>query len=208
MDHAILRIFWTNYYEVAPGVFRSNQPTHSRFRKYRDQGLVAVLNLRGEENYPHFALAKESCETLGLELHVSKLWARHAPKRSRIVAVLDRLREIPRPFLFHCKSGADRAGFVSAMYLMVFEGKTVQEARAMLSLRFLHIKWTRTGVQDYILDVYEARQSLGVITFGDWISQEYTGRSIQTGFEHKNDPLSVAQLLIAERDKANGERAL
>ena len=46
-DHAILRKVWTNFYPVAPGVYRSNQPTHERFVRLRDQGIKTILNLRG-----------------------------------------------------------------------------------------------------------------------------------------------------------------
>ncbi|WP_425038019.1 fused DSP-PTPase phosphatase/NAD kinase-like protein [Primorskyibacter sp. S187A] len=196
MDHAILRIFWTNFYEVSPGVYRSNQPTHSRFRRYRDMGVKSVLNLRGEENYPHFHLARESCEQLGMDMQISKLWARNAPKRERILAVLDKLRTMERPLLFHCKSGADRAGFVAAMYMMVFDGKSVAEARKMLSLRFVHLKWTKTGVQDYILDVFEARQSLGEISFENWLRQEYRGSWLQSGWNDKTPPREQATRLL------------
>ncbi|MGX9355040.1 phosphatase domain-containing protein [Roseobacteraceae bacterium S113] len=195
MDHAILRVFWTNFFEVSPGVFRSNQPTHARFKRYRDMGIKSVLNLRGEENYPHFHFARESCEDLGLELHIAKLWARNAPKRDRIQAVIDKLKTMPRPILFHCKSGADRAGFVAAMYMMIFDGKSVDEARKMLSLRFVHLKWTKTGVQDYILDVYEARQTLGAVGFEEWIAREYMGRPINDGWSARKSALETARRL-------------
>ena len=195
MDHAILRVFWTNFFEVAPGVYRSNQPTHARFRRYRDLGVRSVINLRGEEDYPHFHLARQSVEELGMSLHVAKLWARNAPKHQRILAVIEKLRTVERPLLFHCKSGADRAGFVAAMYMIVFEGKSVEEARSMLSLRFIHLKWTKTGVQDYILDVFEARQSLGKIDFEPWITREYSSTKIQAGWDTRAPALATAQRL-------------
>ena len=33
-DHAVLRLFWTNQMEIAPGVFRSNHPTPGRFVRF------------------------------------------------------------------------------------------------------------------------------------------------------------------------------
>lgn len=208
MDHAILRVFWTNFHEVAPGVYRSNQPTHARFRRYRDMGVRSVLNLRGEEDYPHFHFAKESVESLGMELHIAKLWARNAPKHQRILAVLDKLREVPRPVLFHCKSGADRAGFVAAMYLIVFEGRSVAEARSMLSLRFVHLKWTKTGVQDYILDVFEARQGIdGGLGFEEWVRREYSSSKIQAGWDARAPAAETARRLMAHRRATPAEAA-
>ena len=46
-DHAVLRKVWTNFFPVAPGVYRSNQPTHERFVKLKAMGIKSILNLRG-----------------------------------------------------------------------------------------------------------------------------------------------------------------
>src|SRR6056297_697764 len=120
-DHAFLRSFWTNFFQIAPGVYRSNQPTHRRFIRYKAMGIRTVVNLRGEDRFAHYLLERESCEALGLTLVDAKLWAREAAPRKRIVHVIETLRAAERPLVFHCKSGADRAGFVAALYLLVFE---------------------------------------------------------------------------------------
>jgi protein tyrosine/serine phosphatase len=184
-DHAFLRMFWTNFFEIAPGVYRSNQPTHSRFVKYKEMGIKTIVNLRGEDKYAHYLFEKETCEELGLKLMNAKLWARNAAGRHRIVHVIDTLRDAEKPFVFHCKSGADRAGFVAAMYLMIFENQPVSVARKMLSLKYIHLDFTATGVQDYILDVYEARNARHPISFEDWIRSEYDATTIQAGWDGK-----------------------
>ena len=61
------------------------------------------------------------------------------------------------PAVFHCKSGADRAGFVSALYLNMVAGHPMEEAAKQLSLRHLHVDFTPTGVLDYVLRVYMER---------------------------------------------------
>ncbi len=191
-DHAFLRSFWTNFYQIAPGVYRSNQPTHARFRRYAAMGIRTVINLRGEDKRAHYLFERESCERLGLTLVNTKLNARHAVAAERILEVIEALRHAERPLMFHCKSGADRAGFVAAMYLLVFEGRPVAEARRQLGLKYLHLKSTKTGVQDYILDVYEARLTRGAISFEDWLRQEYDPRAIQDGFTARRPAAEVA----------------
>lgn len=181
-DHAFLRTFWTNFFQIAPGVYRSNQPTHRRFERYKAMGIKTVVNLRGEDKYAHYLFEKETCEALGLTLLNAKLQARSAVSRKKIVHVIDTLRQAEKPFVFHCKSGADRAGFVAALYLMVFEGKPVEVARKQLSIKYIHLDFTATGVQDYILDVYAARNRRSPIGFEDWIRTEYDGKAIQAGF--------------------------
>lgn len=184
-DHAFLRLFWSNFFEVAPGVYRSNQPTHARFEKYADMGIRTVVNLRGEDNQSQYFFEQESVEALGMTLIDAKLWARTAAPRKRIVAVIDALRAAERPMMFHCKSGADRAGFVAAMYLMVFEGQPVEVAKKQLGLKYIHLDFTATGVQDYILDVYAARVARSPIGFEDWIRTEYNAKIIQTAYDGK-----------------------
>ncbi|MGR3270143.1 protein tyrosine phosphatase [Thalassococcus profundi] len=190
-DHAFLRVFWTNFFEVAPGVYRSNQPTHARFEKYAAMGIKTVINLRGEDKFSFYLFEKESAEALGLTLIDAKLWARTAAPRKRIVGVIDALRAAERPMMFHCKSGADRAGFVSAMYLLIFENQPVAVARKQLGLKYIHLNFTATGVQGYILDVYAARNARDPIGFEEWIRSEYEGGTVQAAFEARTPPDKV-----------------
>jgi len=187
-DHAVLRKVWTNFHPVAPGVYRSNQPTHERFVKLKEMGIKSVLNLRGAGGSAHYLVEKESCDQLGLILVDVNLHARSAASRAEIQKVLAAFRSIEKPFVLHCKSGADRAGFASAMYMMVVDGKSVAEARKMLSVKFIHLKWSKTGILDHILDVFEARTAQSPIGFEDWINTEYDGPALQASFEAKGKP--------------------
>ncbi len=187
-DHAILRTVWTNFFEVAPGVYRSNQPTHRRFEKLKARGIRSVLNLRGAGGAAHYLVEEESCARLGLILVNVTLHARFAAPREDILILLEAFRTIEKPFVMHCKSGADRAGFASAIWLLVMEGGSVAEARKMLSFRYIHIRRSKTGVLDHILDVYEARQAETGIGFEDWVRTEYDNAAIQAAFEAKYKP--------------------
>jgi protein tyrosine/serine phosphatase len=134
---------------------------------------------------------------LDLTLVSRKLWARDAPAREAILAAIDAFKTLPKPLLFHCKSGADRAGFTAAMYLMVCEGRPVADAKKQLGLRYIHLDFTATGVLDYILAVYEARVEQHPIDFEDWIRREYHQKLLQQGFNLRR-PLSETLDLIAQ----------
>ena len=82
----------------------------------------------------------------------------------------------------HCKSGADRASLASAIYLIAIEGKSVAEARQMFSIRFIHFKWTKTGILDMFLDMYEERLERGPIAFQDWVAHEYDPEALTQRF--------------------------
>ena len=184
-DHAFLRVFWTNHKEIAPGVFRSNQPTEYRFRAYHARGLRSVLNLRGWDVYAHYQYEERICQKLGIRLENIKLQARNAPSREGINAVVECLHTLEKPVLFHCKSGADRAGLVSAIYLMVYEGATVQEAMKQLSFKHVHVDFTATGVLDYFLWAYAERLKAGKIAFLEWVNNEYDPETLQSAFDQR-----------------------
>lgn len=188
-DHAILRTVWTNHFPVAPGVWRSNQPTHDRLVRLKARGVRSILNLRGAGPAAHYLSEEESCRRLGLTLVNCTLQARDAAPRRNIQALIAAFREIERPFVMHCKSGADRAGFAAAIYLMVIEGRALPEARRMLGVKYIHFRWTRTGVLDFILDSFEARHAETGIGFEEWIATEYDHDAIQAAYHATHKPL-------------------
>lgn len=183
-DHEIVRIPWSNLARVAPGVWRSNQPTHARLARWKKRlGLKSVLFLRGAMEEPPLLFEKESCEALGLDFVNVPLAARSAPPRKALLDLIDAFRRIEKPFLMHCKSGADRASLASAIYLIAIEGAPVARARRMLSLRFVHLKWTKTGVLDALLDAYEHAQTETGASFEDWVRTDYDAEALQRGFD-------------------------
>ncbi len=187
-DHEILRTLWTNFFEIAPGVFRSNHPTYKRFEKMKAAGINTVLNLRGDYPSAHYHTEVETCRALGLSLVSISLQARHAPPAEDLLALIDTFRSIDKPFVMHCKSGADRAGLASAIYLLVIEGAPMPVARRQLGLRYLHVRQSKTGILDHILDVYEARNARDPISFEDWLRTEYDHMALQADFQARHKP--------------------
>lgn len=196
-DHELFRLKWSNMMQIAPGVWRSNQPTEARFERIKAAGIKTILNLRGVSTNPYFLFEQEQCAEAGITLLGMPFKASRAPAAERILELIGHFRTMEKPFLIHCKSGADRAGLASAIYLMVIEGRPVAEAKAMLSSRFSHFRLFKTGVLDLILDLYEARVARGAIGFEEWVRTEYDADAIQAEFEarpwwRRMDPPSVA----------------
>lgn len=181
LDHGIFRSVWSNFGEVAPGVYRSNHPPHGRLKAYKDMGILSILNLRGTPKKAHHILEVESCEQLGLQLFSIAMQARFAPLAQDLQQLFETFDTIPRPFLMHCKSGADRAGMASALYLLD-QGESVERAKQELSFKYLHIKHSKTGVQDHFLDAYAARLRKGPISIRDWVATEYSARILTDSF--------------------------
>ena len=189
LDHGLLRTYWHNFEQFAPGAYRSNQPDHRRFEDYAAQGVKSVLNLRGVARQPHYLFTQESCQQLGLDLIPIKMSARRAPKVSQLLELLSAFETMQRPFLMHCKSGADRTGLAAVLYLMEHEGQPLDVARNQLGFRYLHIRRTETGILDHFFDVYAARNAQSPIAITDWIKTEYDPKSLTNSFAAKQATL-------------------
>ncbi|WP_166486304.1 tyrosine-protein phosphatase [Jannaschia sp. CCS1] len=185
IDHEILRYPWTNFDEIAPGVFRSNHPTRARFKAYAERGIKTILTLRGGEDRPHHLLEVEACRDFGLTFECVPMSARHAPTVAQLSAVFEVLDRIERPFLIHCKSGADRTGLVSAIYLMHYENIPFDQARVQLSFRYIHIRRSQTGILDVFLEAFAARHAETGIGIRDWIMTEYDEAALTASFDQR-----------------------
>lgn len=172
-DHAFLRTVWWNLEEIAPGIWRSNQPSPSRVARYAKMGIRSIINLRGEVRHSPYLFEKEACEKHGITLLDIELSARKLVPREQLQALIDLMRQAERPMLMHCKSGSDRAGFASVLYLSVIEGLPIAEARKQLHWKYLHLSSTDTGILDHVLDVYERDSAKTGETLEQWIATSY-----------------------------------
>ena len=173
MDHAILRTFWTNFYQIAPGVWRSNHPGDKRLARYKAMGIDHIVNLRGRSKRAHHVFEREACERLGINLIDVHLAARKLVSRDVMLGLIDLFDTIPRPFVMHCKSGADRAGLAAAIYLIHVEGKSIDQARRQMSARYLHFRFSSTGILDFLLERYARDNCAAPITIRDWFVEKY-----------------------------------
>ena len=182
VDHAIFRLVWTNAAVVAEGVlYRANHPTPGQLaaltRRWR---LRTLITLRGPTGNGSDALAREAAARLGLVVTDMAMDSRSAPQPERILRLAAIYRDMARPALIHCKSGADRAGLAAGVFLLT-QGGTAAQALAQLSWRFGHLRRSRTGILDAFLLTY-AREAEGRIGFLDWVRDEYDPAALKRDF--------------------------
>ncbi len=182
-DHAILRDIWTNFYMVSKDVYRSNHPTPKQLNRIKDMGVKSILSLRSEDFYGS-QTERYVCDQLGLRLEFCPMTASRAPTVSELQNLLEAFDTLPRPFLIHCKSGADRSGLAAALYQIDHDGIDPKIAKKkMLSLRFIHFGFNKKGILRAFIDAYDtARQETG-ITLRDWISTKYDPENLQRDFD-------------------------
>lgn len=153
-DHAIIRRLYDNTHEIAPGVFRSFQPSPGALERWAKRGLKTVVNLRGTNPCAALFLEEEACARLGLRLENFRVFSREAPSGEIVFGARELFNRIEYPALFHCKSGADRVGVIAALYLFFKEKRPLDEALGQLSLRYGHVMQGKTGVIDAAFERY------------------------------------------------------
>jgi protein tyrosine/serine phosphatase len=185
VDHAIFRLAWSNFAAVAHGrLYRCNHPTPARLAALtRRYGLRTVINLRGQSNNGADALSREMAARLGLDHIDMAVESRGAPHRDRILRLHDIYRSMREPAVIHCKSGADRAGLAAGLFVL-FEGGTAAMAMQQLSLRFGHLRRSRTGILDAFF-LHFAREAEGRKPFLDWVREDYDEVALRRDF-HAN----------------------
>lgn len=182
-DHGLIRMAWRNFHVVHDGVWRSAQPDPGFLRRLKARGLRTVVNLRGETLYGSYRLEREACAELGIALIDVKGESRRLPDRAQMLGIETIFDRAERPLLLHCKSGADRAGFFSALYLLMKTDVPVAEAKKQLSGRYLHFRNSGTGVLDHMLDAYEAAARARGVGFREWIRTDYDPGALMAGHE-------------------------
>jgi protein tyrosine/serine phosphatase len=182
VDHGVFRLAYLNRHAVGPKVLRSAQPAPRDIRRLARRGVRTIVNLRGERDCGSYRLEKAACERYGITLIDFTTRSREAPPPAFFHEAKALFAQIEYPMLMHCKSGADRAGLMSVLYLILHENRPVAEALRQLSLRYGHIKQADTGVLDSIFTSYLAHNSRNPISFLDWIDAFYDPKQLKAKF--------------------------
>jgi protein tyrosine/serine phosphatase len=174
-----------NLFRISPRAWRSAQPSPwTIVRLARTQGLRTVVNLRGAEcNREVLALEQDACDRLGIRLVCLRVKSRELPTREKLCEIREMLHRIAYPALFHCKSGADRVGLLSALYLHWCEGLAIEHAaRQLRFFPFGHVSISKTGYLDHLFASYLADHSQHRIEFTEWIMRAYDRDTLARSF--------------------------
>ncbi len=111
-----------NLHKVNDGLYRSAQPTKEGMKNLERLGIRTVINLR--------AFHSDSDELKGTTLLNSELsiktWHIEDEDVVKVLRILAHKEN--GPFLIHCQHGADRTGVMSAMYRIVVQGWSKEDA--------------------------------------------------------------------------------
>lgn len=183
-DHGVLRLRFHNMHPVGTkGMWRSNQPSPNRIKWLADQGFKTILNLRGTQPGRHYYDLEHDAARRHAMTVVDLPWgSREAPYVERIEKLIDVFDTIEYPAVMHCKSGADRAGIVAVMYMLLHEKAPFEEAIRHLSFSYLHVKQGKTGMLDYFFEQYRLANEAEPIDFLEWVRTRYDRQAVHDGF--------------------------
>ena len=136
-------LFQGNFGEVEPGrVFRSAQPYEPGLGGLlRSRGIASVLNLRGgsADHDPWYADEVRTTRANGVVFYDFPMSATRRPTRTELTKLLDLFGRCRYPLLIHCKSGADRTGLATALYVLAVKGKSPDRALEAFTTAHAHV---------------------------------------------------------------------
>lgn len=182
-DHAYLRLGFQNAHWISPELIRTNQPWPFQLARWKREGIRTIINLRGGFDASFYALERHACETIGLKLVNFTVTSRDVPSKDQVLAARELFATVEYPAVMHCKSGADRAGIMSVLYAHFRLGQPIRKAIEQLSPRYMHVRQGKTGVLDYIFDLYLAEAEPKGLSFVDWVqTPDYDPVKIKADF--------------------------
>ncbi|MEJ6979251.1 tyrosine-protein phosphatase [Pedobacter sp. P351] len=110
-----------NVYKIDEGIYRSEQPDQNDFISLQETGLSEVLNLR------RYWKDNKKARKTDLNLHHISMKAGDIKERD-VIKALKLINDRKGPILIHCWHGSDRTGMLIAMYRVLFQNWTKENA--------------------------------------------------------------------------------
>ena len=111
-----------NFHKVSDNLYRGAQPSAEGMKELEKLGIRCVINLRGVHS------DQDELEGTSLRYEHIRFNTWNAEDED-VVRFLQIVSEKDRgPFFVHCQHGADRTGTMCAIYRIVFQGWTKEEA--------------------------------------------------------------------------------
>lgn len=185
IDHGWIRaIINNNFYSIIEGVYRSGQPSPKLLEQYiKKYEIKNIINLRYSDTSGQdiYLMQKNICNKYNTNMICIPVSARRLPEKNKLKLILETIKKIQKPFLVHCKTGADRTGFFMALYTF-YTTNDIELAQKQLSLKYLHIRYSSTGILDYFFNLIKNLE-LNNTDLEDWIDKKYDPQSITSNYK-------------------------
>jgi len=186
VDHGIFRMVHLNRHRLSDKAWRSAQPAPHQIRALAQRGIRTIVNLRGERPCGSYWLEQAACERHGIRLVNMHMRSRRAPTREELRTAVELFNRIEYPMLMHCKSGAERTGLMSILYLFLQEGVPLSEARRQFSARYGYFRHTGAGILHLLFEHYVEDNKRQPMQFTQWAEKIYDPDKLTRSFRSKS----------------------
>jgi protein tyrosine/serine phosphatase len=145
-----------NFRQVSAGLYRGAQPTAAGFQRLHDMGIRTIVNVRGGD------IDRHAMGDLPFDYRQRPMspWS---PCDDDVLWFLKIATDADTPPVFlHCQHGADRSGYLVAMYRVVVEGWDRQRAIDEMTAHGMGFHDIYQGLIDYVreADVADLRRRM------------------------------------------------
>lgn len=146
-----------NLYQVSPTLYRSAMPNDAGFKALEEMPIASVLSLRWQAD-PADATPDDGPRRLHIPIRTWNVDEEHVVQFLRLVS-----DPANQPMLVHCKHGADRTGTMVAVYRIVVQGWSKDDALAEMKTKQYQHHWLWANLRRFIrnMDVERIRQAAG-----------------------------------------------
>lgn len=114
-----------NFYQVDDKLYRSEQPIKDDVATIHHHNIKTIINLRQEQD--------DSSDLFGNAITLISepliTWRVRPSDIARVLYAIEKHQKTGA-VLVHCRHGADRTGVVMAMYRVIYQGVSIDDARA------------------------------------------------------------------------------
>ncbi|WP_445116643.1 dual specificity protein phosphatase family protein [Acinetobacter sp. WZC-1] len=116
-----------NFYKISETVYRSEQPDTALIPQLNQYGIQTIINLRSRDQDRLLLLDQQQFQLVHIPIHT---WAMNRNDLLQVMQAIQTARQHQQKVLIHCYHGSDRTGAGIAMYRIIFEHWSVDDALA------------------------------------------------------------------------------
>lgn len=113
-----------NFYQISPTVYRSEQPDADLVPALKQQGIRRVINLR-QRNPDEKVFASQPFNLVHIPINT---WSINRTQLLEVMRTIKHAEQNQEKVLVHCYHGSDRTGASIAMYRIVFQNWSKEDA--------------------------------------------------------------------------------
>jgi uncharacterized protein (TIGR01244 family) len=138
-----------NFHQVNAGLYRGAQPKADGIQKLVALGIKTIINLRAADERSR--QEETEARAAGLRYFNIPMEGLSRPKDEQVERALALIKDTQnQPVFVHCKRGADRTGTLIAIYRIMQDGWTSEDA--LREAKRYGMSWMEFGMKDYVKD--------------------------------------------------------